>query len=122
MVHKKLTVVWEVGAGVVSQHEDPHVTQALKVTNLTKVANFIFPQVKLCKFVAMLQICERTDLIDAQAQNLKVWHALQHTNVLQVVAAEVEVPNQVHPIALRSHEHHLLSQGPGPDHFLTGLF
>eukprot|EP00419_Tripos_fusus_P010290 CAMPEP_0172660304 /NCGR_PEP_ID=MMETSP1074-20121228/3992_1 /TAXON_ID=2916 /ORGANISM="Ceratium fusus, Strain PA161109" /LENGTH=84 /DNA_ID=CAMNT_0013475911 /DNA_START=1236 /DNA_END=1488 /DNA_ORIENTATION=+ len=50
----------------------------------------------------MLQICKRADLIDAQAQNLQVWHALQHANVLQVVAAKVEVPDQVHPIALRS--------------------
>eukprot|EP00419_Tripos_fusus_P054263 CAMPEP_0172801024 /NCGR_PEP_ID=MMETSP1075-20121228/2925_1 /TAXON_ID=2916 /ORGANISM="Ceratium fusus, Strain PA161109" /LENGTH=85 /DNA_ID=CAMNT_0013639003 /DNA_START=1235 /DNA_END=1489 /DNA_ORIENTATION=- len=70
----------------------------------------------------MLQICKRADLIDAQAQNLQVWHALQHANVLQVVAAKVEVPDQVHPIALRSHEHHLLSECPGPHHCRTGCF
>mmetsp|Transcript_114509 Transcript_114509/g.310909 ORF Transcript_114509/g.310909 Transcript_114509/m.310909 type:complete len:258 (-) Transcript_114509:160-933(-) len=84
-------VVGQVGAGVVVEPQHSEVPEVAQILHLRQVPDVVLPEVQLGEPRATAQVVQRVDSIDAQAQHFEVRHLADHTNVLQVVAPQVEV-------------------------------
>ena len=91
VVDDYLPVVVTGGAGVVVQPQHLQRGQFSQVANLPQVSHAVFAQVKFLQLVALGEVAERNDAVDAEGDDFKVGHLVDETEVLELVAPQVEV-------------------------------